>query len=173
MNHKNFFSYIQIRKNAMVQQLRLSQMSEAIAMSLPLPTLRLGRPSFVQFAAPAIRRPGKPTHRGIPDRWWAIDAVQGTLLVYTLDALFPFAPQAHWEEYDLAPSGLTIAQSEEHLKMWEIEIDELAPAFFQDELIEANKRRQLLDRAGVMFQPPILEQYRALAPDFFEWLEKE
>lgn len=173
MDQTNFLSYDQIRKNQTVQHLRFNQMPEAYFISMPMPTLRLGKAAFVQFAGPAVRTPGKPVFRAAPDRWWALDAKTGYLLLYSMDNIFSFASGMRWDGQEVTPSGLTIAQAEEYLREWEIEMNELAPLFFRDIPGDVSRRKKVLNQASIMFDQRVLDQYHAVAPDFFEWLEKD
>ena len=50
-------------------------------------------------------------------------------------------------------------------------INELAPAFFASEPGAANTRELLAQTLNHYLPQPLIPQYRALAPDFFAWLE--
>src|SRR6185437_2722024 len=73
---------------------RLTEVPVEYALSLPVPTCRWRQPSYAQFAAPMVRRPEEAPICAVPDRWWAIDAAHGQLMVYARVMVLPFAAEA-------------------------------------------------------------------------------
>jgi hypothetical protein len=142
------------------------------SVSLPLPTQRWGEPSYAFFASPALRRPGQPVEQGAPDRWWAMSAQGGRIVIYALSKTVPFADSVNWGTVTLPSVSLTIEELKYALKNIEDLLNELAPSFFAGEVGNTQTRRALAAALLEHLPDPLLPQYRALAPDFFSWLSK-
>ena len=61
MTQPAYINYGEIRQRQRTHVLRQTEVPVDHAVSLPLPTLRWGRPAYACFASPAIRRPGQPS----------------------------------------------------------------------------------------------------------------
>lgn len=141
------------------------------SVSLPLPTRRVGTAGYAFFASPALRQPGFPLQQAAPDRWWIVNAHNGTLALYAPYSVFPFAENADWGQMALLPTGKSRSEREEIKSTISLLMDTLAPAFFAGDTIGASSRKSLLDALMAYLPEPLLPQYKALAPDFFAWLQ--
>lgn len=163
--------YSAVRDRQRTHPLRMSEIPVEHAVSLPVPTKRWGGPAYAFFASPSLRRPGQPVQQGAPDRWWVVSAFGGGVVIYALWKAVPFAESIGWESTTLPAVGATIAELKQALSHIEGLMNALAPAFFAGEGGDAGARKSL-SRALASFIPePLKPQYRALAPDFFAWLE--
>lgn len=139
------------------------------AVSLPLPTLRFGMPAYATFASPAVREPEKLVVQGPPDRWWLLDARSGTVAIFALCVVHPFA-KVQFTKVTLPRPAATVAELRQELKEIQAQLDTLAPLFLRGEQGEAEARHKL-HRALMARIPQVLwPQYEALAPDFLAWL---
>ena len=141
------------------------------AVSLPLPTKKMGVPSYVYFASPALRSPGKPSQQAAPELWWMISAESGRMLIFAHYKVMPFATNVEWTTVELPRVTATISEMTQTLSDIKSMINELAPAFFASEPGAANTRELLAQTLNHYLPQPLIPQYRALAPDFFAWLE--
>src|SRR5262249_24604337 len=123
------------------------------------------------FASPALRTPGKPVEQGPPDRWWAAQAHGGGIMIYALWQVARYAEDANWSTVVLPPVSRSIDEMRQALKNIEELMDALAPAFFAGEKGDDQARKELAEALAATLPEPIMPQYRALAPDFFAWLE--
>lgn len=167
----NWISLAEARERMRTHPLRLAEVPIEHAVSMPLPTRRFGLPGFAFFAAAALRQPGKPVHQQPPDRWWVVDAAGGRVLVYALTRVAPFAEGAAWAACELPPVGGTLSELRQRQAEAEKALAPLAAAFFAGAAADAAERRAGLAHLLGLLPPPLLPQYRALAPDFFAWLE--
>lgn len=142
---------------------------EAIV-SLPLPTLRWNQPLFASFASTISGTTQKALTQSEPSMWWLIDAHEGQLVLFTSYRFYPFASQVHWETVTirLLPTE-TLEDVRSSLVGY---MDHLASPFFANQPGSLNMRKDLLKHLEVYIHPLLLPQYRALAPDFFAWLEQ-
>ena len=161
--------YSEVHKKAHAHLLRRAEIPVEHYVSLPLPTCRLGEPCYAFFASPALRRPGQPTRQGAPDRWFALAAHGARLLTYNLCRVVPFGDG--FAEVELPAPAATIAELRQLVTDVDAMGDVLAPEFFADKDAERETAAAFLDALGALVQEPLLAQYRALAPDFFAWLE--
>jgi hypothetical protein len=138
------------------------------AVSLALPTLRLGFPAVTAFAAPAVRREGD-LRQFPPDRWWAVGASTGRLAFYAVTAAVPLSPQAEsWAPLDIQPLPYSIEELENRLAALDSIIDVAAGRFWGG---QSPERGPEIARAIEGTIPPdLVGQHRALAPDFWAWL---
>jgi hypothetical protein len=166
----SWLTYRQAREQQRTHPIRLAEVPVEHAVSLPLPSLRWGVPSYAQFAAPADRSPDRPPQQGPPDRWWVLDARSGRLVVYALTSAVPFA-QAPFAAVTLPPAVCTL----DELRKRHAELDDvlgaLSPLFFTGRPGEPDARRDALDLLEAVVRAPLVDRYRALTPDFFSWLE--
>ena len=139
--------------------------------SLPLPTLRWNQPLFASFASTISGNAQNALTQSEPTIWWLIGARGGQLMLFTSYRFYPFAPQAHWETVTFR-----LMPTEALEDVWSSivrYIDRLAPLFFADQPGPPDMRKDLLKHLEAYIHPLILPQYRALAPDFFAWLEQD
>lgn len=170
MTQPTFISYGEIRKRQRTHMLRQTEVPVEHAVSLPFPTLRWGLPAYACFASPAIRRPGQPAEQEPPDRWWAVDAATGHLVVYARWSAVPFAGDVAWIRVSLpAPSG-SIAALQSLMQTVDLLMESLAPAFFAGQPGDAQARQALASALAAFIAEPLWPQVQALAPDFFAWL---
>jgi hypothetical protein len=164
-------SYTDVLHRQRNDALRQAEVPLEFAVSLPMPTRRWAGAGYAFFASPAVRRPGQPMEQGAPDRWWVVDARTGRTITYSLSKALPFADGATWEWVTLPPVKRTIDEMRQALKQIEELMNVLAPAFFRGEAGDAGARKELLTALNGQVPEPIQPEYRALAPDFFAWLE--
>lgn len=171
MPAKQILSYSDIRNIQRTHTLIKSQVPVEHAVSLPIPTKRAGRIGYAYFAAPAARRPGQPVRQGAPDRWWIFDAHgSASVLIYALCQAQPFSSD-NWEAVTLPPIAGTLTDLKAALADFEAQMNALVPAFFADEAGDATAKGNLSAALKTVLSEPLQPQYRALAPDFFAWLE--
>ena len=166
-----WLSLTEIRKRWSVHGMRRSDIPVEHYLSLPLPTTRWGEPGYTSFASPALRRPGQPPQIGTPDRWWALSAQGGGLLIYALWRVLPYAEEVQWTSVTLPPVARTVPEQQQELEVLEDLLNGLAPPFFTGEAGEGAVRRAAADLLKAHVPAPLLPWYRALTPDFFTWLE--
>jgi hypothetical protein len=164
-------SYGEVRSRQRTHALRQTEVPVEHAVSLPLPTRRWAGPGFAFFAAPALRAPDRPPVHGAPDRWWVVDARGGGLLVYALFAAVPFASSVAWGESELPPEARSLGELRQSLQQIEMQMDAVATDFFAGRPGDPAARRALAEALKVYLPALLQPQYRALAPDFFSWLE--
>lgn len=161
--------HAEIRDRMRRHPLRESEIPVEHAVSFPLPTKRCETPGYAFFASPATRRAGEPVLQGAPDRWWILSARSGQLLIYALWDIHPFA-EGPWGSEQLPPVSATIVELRQALTEVEEAIDSLAPDFFEGRPGDGARRLMLLRKLSEILPAPLLPQYRALTPDFFQWL---
>lgn len=167
----HWISLTQARERMRTHPLRLAEVPVEHSVSLPMPTRKWGGPAYAFFAAAAVRRPDRPVEQGVPDRWWVVDALGGRIVVYALTSAVPFAESKNWTAITLPP----IEQSVAELRQGQAEVEEvlngLVPLFFAGDTAPKGERAGALARLFALLPAPLHPQYRALAPDFFAWLE--
>ena len=168
---EKLLSFSEARERQRSHPLRTYEIPVEHAVSLPLPTRRWGTPAYASFASPALRRPGQPVEQGAPDRWWAVGAHGGRLIIYALWKAAQYADGVNWTTVALPQVTATIAELKEALSRIEELMDALVQAFFAGEGGDVQGRKALSDALEAYLPEPIKLQYRALAPDFFAWLE--
>jgi hypothetical protein len=164
--------YSQARAELVGHPLSIAEIPVGHEISLPAPTLRFGEPGYAWFAAPARRRPGQPLVLSAPDRWWALGAARRGLLAYARTAVVPFtseplAPQ----RVELPPVTRGLEAIAEDLRLLESLGDRAVPGFFAGEPGDPALRADLLAVLTAHVTPLTTDWYRALAPDFFGWLD--
>jgi hypothetical protein len=153
--------------------LRLAEVPVEHAISFPLPTRRWGGPGYAFFASPVRRQPGAAPVHSPPQSWWVLDARGGRVLVYARMKALAFADGAgDWEPATLSPVTVPMAELRQAMVDLEQTLSGLAPAFFADEPGDAVARQKVQAGLGRLIPEVLLPQYRALAPDFFAWLEQ-
>jgi len=154
-----------------------SQVAIGHHVSFPLPTRRFGRPAWAQFSAPSAARPGVSTV-GLPDRWWALDAERGSLAAYAFEDIVPMVKRAA----DSAPhtngvitlkgGGRSLDEVKRALARLEHSLGQVTELFFDGRSAPASNRAEALAALKDTISPELMPFYRALAPDFFAWLER-
>jgi hypothetical protein len=137
--------------------------------ALPVPTLRWERPLFAGFAGPARRRPGQPIEFGTPDRWWTVDATHGRLVSFNLTSFQPFPGELAAGPVSRPRTGRSAAAAKEALDQLTARMQPAAAAFFAG--AAADPGAGLSEAIRAHLSTGELRWYRALAPDFFHWLE--
>jgi len=164
----DFLGYDRIRKEFAQHPVRRAELPIGYETSLPLPTKRFGRPAYAGFAGPAEVAPGGPLWLGAPDRWWAIDAAEPRLVLYALTRTVPFSAIDPAAEVLIPVPGRTYEQAEEDLAVLTELMTPAAEAFFGP---GAPPEPDLAAVLRSVLPEPALDWYRALAPDFFAWLD--
>jgi hypothetical protein len=165
--------YAQARVGFANHPLRAHEIPVEHEVSLPLPTLRFNEPGYAWFAGPARYRPGQPARLGLPDRWWVFGAARRGLITYARTRAIPFStgplgPPA----VELPPVTRDLDAIEEDMRLLDSLADRAAPEFFAGQPGEAALREDLRVVLTAHVTPLLIGWYRALAPDFFTWLEE-
>ncbi|MFD4722308.1 hypothetical protein ACFWOY_23300 [Streptomyces sp. NPDC058423] len=166
-----FVPYEQARKEFTTHAVAQAEVPVGHFVSLPLPTLRWADPGYAGFAAPAVRTPGQPLVLGTPDRWWALGGRRRALLAYGLTAAVPFSAELRAGPVTVVSAGRSVASARENLRMLDECLNEAAPAFFRGEPGTPVARGDLDELLAAVLPAETLPWYRALTPDFFNWLE--
>lgn len=151
-------------------QLQHQEVPIGHAVSLPMPTLRWGQPAYASFASPAHRVPGQPISQDVPDRWWIIDAANGHLMLYALTKVQSFSNHQEWTTQTLPNVTRTMAELNQAMLRLRDLMTEQIPLFFAGEPGDPLARQEMGKLLPVFIAGPLLAQYRALTPDFFQWL---
>ncbi len=167
----NYLSYTKIQELLKSSALRRSEVPVEHAISLPLPTLRTGQPGYAFFAAPAVRRPGTPAQQGAPDRWWISDAENNQTLLFAHCRVYSFTHDRDFQTEELPPPNRGIAELRGALQELNQQMNEITPLFFGGTPADTDRRRAVAEVLLSLLPEPLQPQYRALAPDFFAWLE--
>jgi hypothetical protein len=168
---RTYRAYDEIQSEIATHPACEAEVPTEFAISLPMPTLRWRVPAYASFAGPAVRIPPEPVRLGTPDRWWALDARQRKLLGYALTAVVPFADSLTPTEVILSTPQGGMDELEQDLDRLSELVDAAAPAFFDREPGEPALRAELLTTLTTVHLFEAAPWYRALAPDFFAWLE--
>jgi hypothetical protein len=166
-------SYRQLRREFAEHPVRQAEVPIEHAISLPVPTRRWSVASFAGFAGPARRAPRQPLRLGAPDRWWAVGTGRGRLVAYGLTAALPFGATAGPELVVVDRTGRSLAGAEEDLRRLDELMDQAAAAFLAGSAGDRLVRSDLLEVFALNVTDAVLPWYRALAPDFFDWLVAE
>lgn len=170
-NSRSLLGYADVQKWLQQHPLRQTEIPTEHAVSLPMPTRRWGEPAYSFFACPAERRPGQPPRHDAPDRWWVFSAKGGQVLIYTLSRFFSFAGGQRWDTITVSPASESVVVLQQMVQDIRQMMDAVIPAFFADTEGDAEIRAALHGVLVRFLSPPLLAQYRALAPDYFQWLE--
>jgi len=170
---KVLLNYTEVQELYRNSVFRQTEIPVEYAVSLAMPTKKLGIPGYAYFASPALRVPGQPTQQDPPNRWWIVDAHGGQLLIFAQWKVMPFATDVNWTPVQLPPISATIDEMRQVLSDVESIMNKLIPDFFADEPGDPNTRNTLAQTLAEYLPKPLIPQYRTLAPDFFTWLEAE
>ncbi len=164
-------SFATVRERIKTSALRRSEIPTEHLLSLPLPTLRWGRPAFAFYASPARRTPGKPTVQAPPDRYWAIAAHGGHLVFYALTSAVRLEAETDaWHPVELPPPAIPVAAMPDEVAVFDDVMTVASEDFFQGR--PATAKPALTDAWARLVPKPVLPFYRALAPDFWLWLAR-
>ena len=163
----NYLSVQQVEERLLSHQL-LAEADQNQIIAQFLPTARWHVPGFACFRCPATVGSYDVSP---PDRYWVFDANSGDVLIYARVEAQPFAA-------DMAAHGITLpppvqrsrAESLADQKVFSDLLDLAAPAFFAGAPADPAVRRDLVAIAPRILEEQMLPWFRALAPDFFEWL---
>ena len=141
--------------------------------SVPLPTNRWSVQSYARFAAPALRRPGQATLYAAPDRWLLLDAKHGRLVAYNLMTVYPYAAISS-ETVTVPQQGGSVDSTRQSISdLGELMNRLVVPSFFgSSPAINSSQKDTVRQMLSVIIPEPLFPWYRALTPDFFEWLER-
>jgi hypothetical protein len=139
--------------------------------SIPLPTRRFGPCAFASFPCPEHLAIGQKPEIAPPDRWWLFDERAEHLLCYSITAVTPFAQPMPPPGINDASAKVSVDEKARLLTELEATIDEIAPAFFKGDASSTEQRSDISVRLSNYVGAEILPYYKALAPDFFAWLD--
>jgi hypothetical protein len=169
-------SYAQAGALLSSHSLRSSEIPIESYASLPMPSLRWKQPTWACFAAPSLMRPGQ-NRIGLPDRWWAIDAKSGRLAAYArediVSALHLDANAVDVVDgiVEIKPTGHTFEEVQDARGRVGTAIALVSEAFFEQRPAPGSNRAKVIAALDAALPREILALHRALAPDFFAWLE--
>ena len=164
-------SYSEARRHLMTMSIVLSDVPTEAAVSLPIPTRRLSLPGYAVYAAPALRIPGQEPVQGPPDRWWVLNAHGGHLLLYALTAALPFATGEIFNDAVLPNPHRSIDEMRDDLAVLDRLMNGVVKDFFAGAAGELDRRRAVSETLTLIIPSVLSSRYRALAPDFFAWLD--
>lgn len=162
----------ELEQRFMAHPLKTAELPIGHYISLPLPTQRWQSPAFARFASPARRGPAIPTDVAPPDRWWAMSARSGGLVVYALMTAIPYAENHQWHSVTLPVPTLSIDELRAQRAALHEVLDTVSGPFFASEPGNTALRRQLLTMLHESLSEPLLVWHQALVPDFFTWLAR-
>jgi len=150
--------------------LRRSDIPAEAAVSLPLPTLRFGGPGFQFHAGAMLRDPAGTIRREPPDCHWAFAAQGGRLLYYARSRAIPLEPAgAGWTAVSMDRPSLDVRALRERFQAFGPIMDQACERFFDG--APADFAADLLAELELLAGPPVMPFYRAMAPDFWQWLD--
>ena len=169
---KVLIPYSECRRRQKVHHLKQHEIPVESRVSLPIPTLRWNRPSYAFFAGPGhnLREPSRGA--APPDRWWAIDAGTGRLMLYALTSTIPFPSGTQPEPVKAPPQARSVSDVIETVTRIERLMDCLVRDFFSGERGDPEQKSALSGELKRHLSGPLLAPYQMLAPDFFAWLEE-
>lgn len=137
--------------------------------SLPLPILRYDQPAFAFYAGASVRQPNIRARYLPPDRHWTIAALGGSLLFYARTSILPLAPPGtHWTPAEGDRPAVTVQVLRDRLTAFEPMIDQATATFFDGGMTRFGA--ELANEITKIVVAPMLDFYRAIAPDFWAWL---
>ena len=105
-----------------------------------------------------------------PDRWCLFSASGGRLILYSLNAVVPFVHGVTWEPAAIPAPSMTVSQMRQSVQDIQVLLGALVPHFFSRETGDPDQRKAFQQAFAAFVPEPLLDQYKALASDFFEWL---
>lgn len=170
---KNFTQAFAIFRNSPI---RRSEIPIEFLISLPMPTLRWGKPVWTCFAAPTVIDPGQ-NRIGLPDRWCAVDALTGSLAAYVMEDVIPAArvtgaAVASKENgtIDLGPVLKSVDEQQRDLARLAQTLDRLCASFFEGRSLRDAEREEIAAALAAKIPEPLMPFYNRLSPDFFDWI---
>jgi hypothetical protein len=139
--------------------------------SLAVPSTRWGAPAYAVFAGASGRRPGEPRRLSVPDRWWALDARSGQLVVFARTTVLPFSDADLGGPVELTPTGRTAREQLGAIAALSELMDHAVPDFFAAVAPDPTFATDLRHHWEAVVPAATAAWYRALAPDFFHWLD--
>lgn len=162
-------SYAKAKQNLIQGMLRQSELPIGHYLSLLVPTTRWGEPGFAFFASPCIRRLDGPSEQAAPDRWGVL-AVRDQLILYARVVALPLPGKVSSGVRVLRSTDATVQEVQTNLARLEEIMEMAAPVFFARQPITEETRRVLQVAFSQVVPEPLLSDYRALSPEFFDWL---
>jgi len=139
--------------------------------SLVLPTHRFGTPAYAGFASAALRRPGLPVTQGAPDRWFGLDAKNGTCLLFARTSIHSFAPSyLVFDTVEVTRTGMSFEEGRAARSELTEALNTLSPQFLSFEAGDPLERHKALEMLQKLVSRELWPRYNALVGDFFEWL---
>lgn len=166
------YSYTEFIKHEQKHKIHESEISLQHYVSLPIPWVKDSHPYYILFAAPALRKPGQPMQVGSTDRWWMMDAKNCDLVVYALCSVFPFSGFTAHNPLTIPVSTLSIQEIRQKQNSFEVLMNDLVPNFFKGLSAEKTTRKAAGELFASLVPNELIWEYRRLAPQFFEWLNK-
>jgi hypothetical protein len=162
--------YGEVRRRSARLRLRAEEVPTGHEVSLPLPTLRWGRPGYASYAGPAVRAPGAPLRLGTPDRWWLVRADDLRLVTYSLVTAVEFSPDLPDGPVVLPPSGRSREEGRLDDELFNELMTAAVPMFFAGDRPTGTLRADLAAVLGAVVPAEVRPWTDRLAPDFFGWL---
>lgn len=165
----SIINYLEFRKKQATHFLRRYEIPIEYSVSLPIPTRRFYISAYASFANLTTTILGKQVEIQPPDRWWAFDATTGQILVYARETVLPFSKE-NFNAVLLPSIQRSLEEQEDLLVRVEQGINDVCEAFFENKNTNDEKRKILQENLTHYLPENILPRYKALCPDFFEWL---
>lgn len=166
----NITDYLVFRKKLLSHYINQYEVPVGYFTSIPLPSFRFEKPSYVMFASPSKMSPGKPVQLDVPNRWWAFDAVSCHLLFFAHTSIMPFSGQ-NFTPLELEPSNRSLDEQEQLLFRLNGLLNLMCKQFFERATVDKVSQNSLHQTLDLLLPPSVLPVYQALAPDFFDWLK--
>jgi hypothetical protein len=167
----DWLSYRQAMNWSRAHAVRLAEVPVEHAVSPPLPMQRLGRAQYIQVASPAVRKPGEPVRQSAPDRWWMFEARGGRLAVYALTSAIGLERPEAFGDCEIVSPAPTVAALREGRDAYAEAMEDAVVAFFAGQSASPGQGARIVALLEAITPAPLMAQHRALAPDFFAWLE--
>lgn len=164
-------SYAEVRRRGTRLTVRIEEVPIGHHVSLPMPTLRWADPAYASFAGPAVRTPGVSPRFGTPDRWWLVRAGDLGLMTYALVRSVPFSTELPAGPVVVPLSGRTRLEKREDEGLLHELLTAAIPQFFAGTALPETLRADLAAALAAVLPSELRPWYRALTPDFFDWLE--
>jgi hypothetical protein len=164
-------SYAKAKDRAQSHPIRMSEVPVEYSVTMLLPTASRGRPAYIQAASPALRRFGEPVKQGAVDRWWLLDARGARLVQYALTELVPLGANPAFGACEYVSPAPTMEALREGQASLAEAMEGASEAFLNGRPAAEGQGAKVLGLLAKTTAAPLIALYRALAPDFFAWLE--